>query len=289
MHICAKTLMEVFMNNKSQEQEKEKKEQMQKENLERIKKKIIVMSGKGGVGKSTVATNLVYGLALQGKTVGILDVDIHGPSIGKLMGIEGKKLGKPKNDNRPTPIKVVENVYAVTIASFLDSPDTPLVWRGPLKTGAIKQFLQDIEWPELDYLIVDCPPGTGDEPLTISQILGGMDGSVIVTTPQDIALLDARKTINFSKKMNVKVLGIVENMSGFICPHCGEEINLFKKGGGEKAAKDFNVDLLGKIPVDKEIVESTDSGRPYIYDNSDNEGAKVYKNITKKIIDKMGV
>jgi len=279
------------MNNKRQnnKKEQEKKEQMQKENLERIKKKLIVMSGKGGVGKSTVATNLVYGLALQGKTVGILDVDIHGPSIGKVMGIEGEKLGKPKNDSRPTPIKVVENVYAVTIASFLDSPDTPLVWRGPLKTGAIKQFLQDIEWPELDYLIVDCPPGTGDEPLTISQILGGMDGSIIVTTPQDIALLDARKTINFSKKMNVEVLGIVENMSGFICPHCGEKINLFKTGGGEKAAKDFEVDLLGKIPVDKDIVDSTDSGRPYIYDSSDNEGAKVYKNITQKIINKMGV
>ncbi|TYB31814.1 MAG: Mrp/NBP35 family ATP-binding protein [Candidatus Mcinerneyibacterium aminivorans] len=279
------------MSNKkiNHNQEKEKKEKMQKENLERIKKKIIVMSGKGGVGKSTVATNLVYGLALEGKTVGILDVDIHGPSIGKLMGIEGKKLGKPKSDNRPTPVRVVENVYAVTIASFLENPDTPLVWRGPLKTGAIKQFLQDIEWPELDYLIVDCPPGTGDEPLTISQILGGMDGSIIVTTPQDIALLDARKTINFSRKMNVEVLGIVENMSGFKCPHCGEEINLFKTGGGSKAAKDFEVDLLGNIPVDKDIVDATDSGRPYIYDNSNNEGAKIYKDITRKIINKMGV
>lgn len=276
-------------NNQKEKKEKKRKEQMQKENLERIKKKIIIMSGKGGVGKSTVATNLVYSLALKGKTVGILDVDIHGPSIAKLMDIEGIKLGKSKNNDRPTPIRVVENVYALTIASMLDNPDTPVIWRGPLKTGAIKQFLQDIEWPELDYLIVDCPPGTGDEPLTISQILGGMDGSIIVTTPQDLALLDARKTINFSRKMNVNVLGIIENMSGFKCPHCGNEINLFKQGGGDKASKDFDVDLLGKIPIDPDIVESTDTGRPYVYDKSENKGAEIYKNITEKIIEKMGV
>jgi len=274
-------------NNKNNDQnEKKMKELYQKQNLENIKKKIIIMSGKGGVGKSTVATNLVYGLALEGKKVGILDVDIHGPSIGKLMGIEGKKLGGPKSDHRPTPIKVVENVYALTIATFLESPDTPVVWRGPLKTGAIKQFLQDIEWPELDYLIVDCPPGTGDEPLTITQLMGGMDGSIIVTTPQDIALLDARKTINFSKKMNVPVLGIIENMSGFKCPHCGEDINLFKTGGGQKASEDFEVDLLGKIPIDSDIVESGDSGRPYVYDYDKKEGAKKYKSIVKELLKK---
>ena len=274
-------------NNKNNDQnEKKMKELYQKQNLENIKKKIIIMSGKGGVGKSTVATNLVYGLALEGKKVGILDVDIHGPSIGKLMGIEDKKLGGPKSDHRPTPIKVVENVYALTIATFLESPDTPVVWRGPLKTGAIKQFLQDIEWPELDYLIVDCPPGTGDEPLTITQLMGGMDGSIIVTTPQDIALLDARKTINFSKKMNVPVLGIIENMSGFKCPHCGKDINLFKTGGGQKASEDFEVDLLGKIPIDSDIVESGDSGRPYVYDYDKKEGAKKYKSIVKELLKK---
>ena len=274
-------------NNKNNDQnEKKMKELYQKQNLKNIKKKIIIMSGKGGVGKSTVATNLVYGLALEGKKVGILDVDIHGPSIGKLMGIEGKKLGGPKSDHRPTPIKVVENVYALTIATFLESPDTPVVWRGPLKTGAIKQFLQDIEWPELDYLIVDCPPGTGDEPLTITQLMGGMDGSIIVTTPQDIALLDARKTINFSKKMNVPVLGIIENMSGFKCPHCGKDINLFKTGGGQKASEDFEVDLLGKIPIDSDIVESGDSGRPYVYDYNKKEGAKKYKSIVKELLKK---
>ena len=258
-----------------------------KENLSRIKKKIMVMSGKGGVGKSTVATNLVYALALQGKKVGILDVDVHGPSVGKLMGIEGKSLGKPVNDHRPTPTKVAENIYALTMASMIESSDTPIIWRGPLKTGAIKQFTSDIEWPELDYLIIDCPPGTGDEPLTVVQSMGGLDGSIIVTTPQDVALLDARKTINFSKQMNVKVLGIIENMSGFTCPHCGEHIDLFKKGGGEKAAKDFNVPLLGKIPIDPNIVEAGDNGRPYVYDYNKLEGAKVYEEIAQKLISEL--
>ena len=257
-----------------------------KENLARIGKKIIVMSGKGGVGKSTVATNLVYGLALQGKRVGILDVDVHGPSVGNLMGIEGKKLGAPSSDHRPTPVKVSENIYALTMASMLESPDTPVVWRGPLKTGAIKQFLQDIEWPELDYLVVDCPPGTGDEPLTVVQLMGGMDGAVIVTTPQDIALLDARKTINFSKQMGVEVLGIVENMSGFICPHCGETVDIFKTGGGQKAADDFGVELLGKIPLDANIVEAGDKGRPFIYDYNKLPAAGEYERIVMRIIEK---
>lgn len=259
----------------------------QKENLSRIGKKILVMSGKGGVGKSTVAVNLVFGLALQGKKVGILDVDVHGPSVGKLMGIEGRKLGGPLSDHRPTPVKVIDNVYALTMASLIETPDTPVIWRGPLKTGAIKQFLQDIEWPELDYLIVDCPPGTGDEPLTVVQIMGGMDGSIIVTTPQDVALLDARKTINFSKQMNVPVLGIVENMSGLICPHCGEMIPLFKEGGGEKAAADFNVDLLGKIPLDPAVVISGDEGRPFIYDYNKLPAAQRYEEIVVKIMEKL--
>jgi Mrp family chromosome partitioning ATPase len=259
----------------------------QQENLSRIGKKILVMSGKGGVGKSTVAVNLVFGLALQGKRVGILDVDVHGPSVGKLMGIEGRTLGNPLSDHRPTPVKVIENVYALTMASLIETPDTPVIWRGPLKTGAIKQFLQDIEWPELDYLVVDCPPGTGDEPLTVVQLMGGMDGSIIVTTPQDVALLDARKTINFSKQMNVPVLGIVENMSGLICPHCQKLIPLFKEGGGEKAAADFNVDLLGKIPLDPAVVIAGDAGRPFIYDYSTLPAAQRYEEIVKKIEEKL--
>ena len=175
-------------------QKKTKEEIRIEANLNRIKHKLIVISGKGGVGKSTVAVNVAYGLASQGNKVGILDVDIHGPSIAKMLGIEGKKLHMKEQGEFPEPIKVNENLYALTIATLVENPDDPIIWRGPIKINVIKQFMQDIQWPELDYLIVDSPPGTGDEPLSVVQTLKKVDGSLIVSTPQDIALLDARKT-----------------------------------------------------------------------------------------------
>jgi len=266
---------------------KAKEEKQLQENIDRIKHKLIVISGKGGVGKSTVSVNLAYSLALSGKKVGILDIDIHGPSIAKMLGIEGQKLGYSDKNNRPMPIKVQENLYAMTIASLLQSADEPVIWRGPLKMGVIKQFLQDIEWPELDYLIVDNPPGTGDEPLSIVQILKNVDGSLIVSTPQDVAFLDARKTIIFSQKMSVPVFGIIENMSGFTCPHCGEKVDIFHGNGAVKAANDFDVEVLGKIPIDVNIVDTSDAGLPYIKYFSNRLGAKEMKNIVKKIINKV--
>ncbi len=256
-------------------------------NLDRIKHKIIVISGKGGVGKSTIAVNVAYGLALQGKKVGILDVDIHGPSIAKMLGIEGKRLTRSESEEFPKPLEVTKNLYALTIASLVGNPDEPIIWRGPLKIGAIKQFLQDIQWPELDYLIVDSPPGTGDEPLSVVQILKNVDGSLIVSTPQDVALLDARKTIKFSQKMNVPVLGIIENMSTFVCPHCGKETNIFAGLGIEKAAKDFNLDILGNIPIDVDIVKTGDSGNSYLESFQDSQPAKEFRKIVQKIIQKM--
>ena len=274
--------------NINQDAEKKIREEKQlQENIGRIKHKLIVISGKGGVGKSTVSVNIAYGLALAGKKVGILDIDIHGPSTAKMLGIEGRRLGFSKQSKRPMPIKVQENLYAMTIATLLQSADDPVIWRGPLKMGVIKQFLQDIEWPELDYLILDSPPGTGDEPLSIIQILKNVDGSLIVSTPQDVAFLDARKTIRFSQKMSVPVLGIIENMSGFTCPHCGEKVEIFPGKGAAKAALDFHVDILGNIPIDVNIVKTSDSGKPYIKDFSHFSGAKEMENIVQKIIKKV--
>lgn len=273
------------MENKKKEDEL--KETQYQDNLSRIKNRIVVISGKGGVGKSTTAVNIAYGLAFSGKKVGIIDVDIHGPSIAKMMGIEGKLLQADEKSGRPTPIKVHDNMFVLTIATLMPNSDDPLIWRGPLKMGIIKQFLQDIEWPEIDYLVVDCPPGTGDEPLSIIQLLGKVDGSVIVSTPQDVAFLDARKTIKFSEKMNVPILGLVENMASFACPHCGEAIDLFTGEGAKKAAEDFGVEILGHIPVDLNIPKTTDGGRPYIYDFGKTAGAKEFTKIVHRIIEKV--
>lgn len=267
--------------------EKTKEEMRITANLDRIKHKLIVISGKGGVGKSTVAVNVAYGLALLGNKVGILDVDIHGPSIAKMLGIEGKKLQIKTKGEFPEPIKVTDNLYALTIASLVDNPDEPIIWRGPLKIGVIKQFMQDIQWPKLDYLIVDSPPGTGDEPLSVVQTLKKVDGSLIVSTPQDVALLDARKTIKFSQKMNVPVLGIIENMSTFICPRCGEKTDIFAGLGIEKAARDFNIDILGNIPIEVDIVKSGDSGKAYLKYHETQASAKEFQNIVLKITAKM--
>jgi Mrp family chromosome partitioning ATPase len=274
-------------NSKENAEKKLQNETYLKDNLARIKHKLLVISGKGGVGKSTIAVNLAYGLAFSGKKVGILDIDIHGPSIAKMLGIEGRTLDLSKISNRPMPVKVHDNLYAMTIATLIQDEDAPVIWRGPLKMGVIKQFLQDIEWPELDYLIVDSPPGTGDEPLSIVQILKKVDGSIIVSTPQDVAILDARKTIKFSEKLSVPVLGIIENMSGFTCPHCGKKIEIFQGKGTIKAANDFNIDILGKIPIDNKIVKTSDAGRPYIYDYNSLPAAREMKNIVNKIIKKV--
>ncbi len=257
-----------------------------KKNLEKIKHRIIVLSGKGGVGKSSVSVNVATALWMKGKKVGILDIDIHGPSIGKMTGISPtQKL--PLNDKgEPVPVEIRNNFYVLTIALLLDSPDTPVIWRGPLKMGAIKQFLGDIVWPELDYLIIDCPPGTGDEPLSAVQLIGKVDGSIIVSTPQEVSFLDARKTINFSKMVGVPVIGIIENMSGFKCPRCGEITYIFKSGGAQKAARELNVDILAQIPFELEMVECGDSGILYVEKYPENEGAKKYLMIAEALIKK---
>jgi ATP-binding protein involved in chromosome partitioning len=251
------------------------------ENMARIKHKIIVMSGKGGVGKSTVSVNLTYGLLFQGKSTGLLDVDIHGPSVAKMLGIKEQPLRALNGMIKP--VEVTSSLKVMSMGTLIDDPDTPIIWRGPLKIGAIKQFLGEVDWGELDYLVIDSPPGTGDEPLTIAQLIPDIDGAVIVTTPQEVALLDSRKSITFAKKLNIPILGIIENMSGFVCPHCGERTDLFKVGGGQKAAEDMGVPFLGRIPIEPDIVSSGDEGTPYIMAYGKTETAKVIEEIVSKI------
>jgi len=247
--------------------------------MSEIKHKIMVMSGKGGVGKSTVAVNLALTLSMEGYKVGILDADIHGPNIPKMLGIEDKK--PDVIDSKIIPVSVL-NLKVMSMAFLLPDTDSPVIWRGPLKMKAISQFTNDVAWEDLDYMIIDLPPGTGDEPLSIAQLLKS-DGAIIVTTPQDVALLDSRKAVNFAKQLNVPVVGIIENMSGLICPHCGKEIDLFKKGGGEKASKELNVPFLGRIPIEMKIVESSDSGIPFILNNGNSKAKEAFKNIILKV------
>jgi ATP-binding protein involved in chromosome partitioning len=262
---------------KTEEQERDKRVT---EHLGKIRYKIMVMSGKGGVGKSTVAVNLAAVLAMDGQRVGILDADIHGPNIPKMWGTDWKPLQGGNEGIRP--VEVLPNVKLISMAFLLPNPDSPVVWRGPIKHTAIKQFLGDVEWGDLDFLIVDLPPGTGDEPLSVAHLIEGIDGSIIVTTPQEVALLDSRKSVNFSRMLKVPVIGIVENMSGLTCPECGHLIPLFKIGGGETAAKDLVVPFLGRIPIEPEVVQKSDSGTPYVVSYPDSEVTKAFQAIAEK-------
>ena len=238
----------------------EMSQQKIKENMEHIRNKITVMSGKGGVGKTTVAVNLAVGLSSRGKKVGLLDVDLHGPNVPVMLGLEG--IGPQMKNGRLAPFEVNPNLHVFSLTFLIQTKDAPVIWRGPLKINAINEFLGEMEWGDLDYLIIDLPPGTGDEALSIAQSIPG-SGAVIVTTPQEVALLDSRRSVNFARSLKMDVLGIIENMSGFTCPHCGEAIDLFKKGGGEEAAKQLSVPFLGRIPIDPEIVIGSDSGKPF--------------------------
>lgn len=229
-----------------------------KKNLELIKHVIVVLSGKGGVGKSTVSTNLALSLSEKGHDVGLLDCDIHGPTIPTLLGLETERIGQ--SSKGLLPVKATDHLKVLSMGFLIQNKDDPVIWRGPMKMGAIKQLIGDFNWGTLDYLIIDLPPGTGDEPLSIAQIIPKITGSIIVTTPQDVALVSVRKSIMFVKKLRIPVVGIIENMSGFTCPHCGKNVDIFKTGGGKKAAEDYQVPFLGEIPLDPSIVESGDNG-----------------------------
>ncbi len=237
-----------------------------------VGRRILVMSGKGGVGKSSIAANLAVWLTLQDYNVGLLDIDIHGPSIPRLLGMDDVKLSQ--YDGLALPALFMGRLKVVSIGFMLSAPDTPVIWRGPAKHGVIEQFVRHVHWSALDYLIVDCPPGTGDEMLSVAQVLGGGCEALVVTTPQEIALLDVKKCIAFCRRMAIPVRGIVENMSGFVCPHCGRTTDIFSHGGGEALATETGAPLLGCIPLDPQVAVCSDAGRPVVLSAPDSPTAQ---------------
>lgn len=247
--------------------------------MSRIKHKIVVMSGKGGTGKTSVAVNLACVLAEDGK-VGVVDADVTGPDVAKMMGVEEARV--QATETGLTPTTGPAGVHVISMAHLIDR-DAPVIWRGPLKIKALKQMLSDVEWGDLDYLVIDLPPGTSDEPLSIAQEIPDADGAVVVTTPQEVSLLDVRKSIAFARAVKMDLLGVIENMSGFVCPHCGKETEIFKVGGGEAAAKELGLPFLGRIPLDPRIVIGGDAGKPFILEHPDSEATKAFREIVRNL------
>ena len=251
-------------------------------NLRGVKHTIMVMSGKGGVGKSTVAANLAVSLAERGLEVGLLDCDIHGPTIPKLFGVENEKPEVDESGLIPVPVS--SNLKIMSIGFFLDDTDSPVIWRGPAKMGAIKQFLEEVAWGKLDYLIIDLPPGTGDEPLSVAQLIPECDGAIVVTTPQDVALTSVRKSIKFIQTVEIPVIGLVENMSGIVCPHCNENIDVFGSGGVSRAASDFGIKVLGTLPIEPEVASSGDSGKVFTGKGSTSQWYSEFEKIVDAVV-----
>jgi len=258
-----------------------------RENMKDVKHKIVVLSGKGGVGKTTVATNLAVSFAKNGLKSGILDVDIYGPNVPKLLGLEGKH---PQIDNNAIiPVRGPLDLKVMSMGFLLQNTDDAVAWRGPLVGKAIQQFLSEVKWGELDVIVVDLPPGTGDEILSILQSIPEIDGVVVVSTPQEVAVLDARRAIRLVEKMGVPILGIIENMSEFVCPHCGESYRLFGEGGTQKAANEFGVQHLGSLPLDPRIVSLSDKGTPFVVEDPDSKAAKAFSQVVEQLSKKMGI
>ncbi len=254
-----------------------------KQNLGRIKKKILVMSGKGGVGKSTVSVNLALGLAKEGYKVGLMDVDIHGPDVVRMLDLKGG-LSQPESpDALIPPLEYNDNLKVVSLEYLMQDRDEAIIWRGPIKMQAIRQFIADMDWGELDYLIIDAPPGTGDEPLTVAQTIPNLR-AIVVTTPQNMALADVRKSINFCKTVKMEIAGVVENMSGFVCPHCGETVDIFKEGGGEGLARELELPFLGKIPMDPKVVIGGDDGKPYLAGGEESPSTTAFKAVVDQVV-----
>jgi Mrp family chromosome partitioning ATPase len=255
-----------------------------REHMQGIGMKLLVLSGKGGVGKSTVATNLAVALARKGARVGLLDADLHGPSIPVLLGLGGRHA--TMEGNRIQPVEVMGNLRVISIGLLLRQESEAVIWRGPLKFSAIRQLLRDVDWGELDWLVVDSPPGTGDEPLSVAQLVGTPAGAIIVTTPQSVAVSDVRRCVTFCSRLSLNVIGILENMSGMVCPHCGKEITLFSTGGGEALARETNVPFLGRIPLDPGVVVSGDRGAPFAGSKALSPAAEHFELFVRTVLDR---
>lgn len=248
--------------------------------MKRIKHKVVVLSGKGGVGKSTVSANLAMSLAAKGFSVGLLDADIHGPSVPTLFNRTGQSATQRNEVIEPL---TVNGVKLMSAGFMLAHPDQAIIVRGPLKNKILEQMLGEVNWGALDYLIVDCPPGTGDEPLSICQLIDAPDGGVVVTTPQEIAAADVRKSVQFCRKLSLPILGILENMSGFICPKCGEEIHLFGQDGGRKTAEKYNEAFLGRIPIDPAVGRCGDEGCSFLEHHGESATAMAFEKAVEQI------
>ncbi len=249
--------------------------------LDHIKNKLVVLSGKGGVGKSTVAANIAVALAKQGKKVGLLDVDVHGPSIPRLLGLRGKRADL--KEPWLIPVKWGDNLKVMSLGFLLPDDNEAVIWRGPVKGGLIKQFIEEVAWGNLDYLVVDCPPGTGDEPLSVLQILGEDAKAVVVTTPQSVAIDDVRRSITFCNKVGNPIAGLIENMSGFVCPKCKDVVDVFGSGAGEKLATETGITFLGAIPLDPEVAKSGDFGKVFMEGDSEQPTVKALNDIVSKL------
>jgi len=254
-----------------------------KARMSKIKHKIAIISGKGGVGKSTITANLAVAFAIHGRTdqVGLLDADIHGPSIPKILGLTGQKL--QTGPSGVFPVCGPLGIRVVSMDFLLPDENAPIIWRGPLKMTAIRQFLSDIAWGELDVLFIDLPPGTGDEPLSIAQLLPEMDGVIIVTIPSQVSQVVVKKAVTFARRLGMPVIGVVENMSGFVCPNCGTKVAVFQSGGGKKMAEELNIPFLGSIPIDEKISEASDKGTPFVAEHPDSPASKAFKEIVEKV------
>ncbi len=259
----------------------DKEQQAVEERLARIGRVLLVLSGKGGVGKSTVAVNIAAALARDGKEVGLLDVDIHGPSIPGMLGLEGEPV--LTHDGALLPVEFTPNLKVMSIGFLLKGRNEAVIWRGPMKFGVIRQFMGDVEWGALDYLVIDSPPGTGDEPLSVAQMAGKRAEAVIVTTPQRVSVDDVRKSVDFCRKLELPVAGIVENMSGFVCPHCGDTVDIFDSGGGKRLAEEAGVNFLGSVPLDPCVVRSGDAGRPFVLEGDDTPVTRAFRNVVNNI------
>jgi ATP-binding protein involved in chromosome partitioning len=265
---------------KTPKQLKEEQDASVADSLRKIRTKLVVMSGKGGVGKTSTSVNLSLALASRGFKVGLMDVDLHGPDVPRMLGLTGMP---DVNANRKLePMRHSANLVAISMESFLPKSDDAVIWRGPLKFSAIRQFIADVEWGNLDFLVIDSPPGTGDEPLTVAQQIPDAR-AIIVTTPQEVALADVRKSINFCRTVKLSILGMVENMSGLTCPHCAEVIEIFGSGGGERTAAEMGIDFLGRIPMDPRLVACGDSGRSFQSAYPDAPAARAYGEIAEKV------